>query len=131
MAPDDEDDEVDNSTTALHKSARAPALHDEPLPDFVHATLEVISGPPGATPYVLKKIGTRIGRGETADIRIRDEGVSRWHATIEYANDEFRVSDLSANGTFLNGSKVKEYVVRNGDKLLIGETVLLFRKTID
>jgi pSer/pThr/pTyr-binding forkhead associated (FHA) protein len=122
---DGEDDLVE---TALIQTIRPPASYDAPLPEFVRATLEVTSGATKGVRYELKKVGTTIGRGEKVDIRVRDEGVSRWHATIIYMNNEFRIADASANGTFLNGSAVKEYAVRNGDKILIGETVFVFQK---
>jgi pSer/pThr/pTyr-binding forkhead associated (FHA) protein len=122
--PDDED----FKDTALTQIAQPPASFDEPLPDFVHASLEVTAGTTKGTRYELRKVGTTIGRGEKVDVRVLDEGVSRWHATLVYTHNEFRISDASANGTFLNGSRVKEYAVRNGDKILVGETVLVFQK---
>jgi len=33
----------------------------------------------------------------------------------------------SSNGTLLNGSRVTEYVLRDGDKLMLGETTFVFR----
>ncbi|MFN7951829.1 MAG: FHA domain-containing protein [bacterium] len=65
-----------------------------------------------------------IGRGEQADVRVDDDAMSRRHTEISYRNLEFRVRDLeSSNGTFLNGSEVKEYALRNGDKIMAGETL--------
>ena len=57
-----------------------------------------------------------------------DQRMSRSHASITYTGSEFRIRDeKSANGTFLNGSKVVEYAIRDGDKLLVGDTLLRFR----
>jgi pSer/pThr/pTyr-binding forkhead associated (FHA) protein len=69
-----------------------------------------------------------IGRGSDADVRVDDPKVSRKHASIFYTGSEFRIRDESSiNGTVLNGSRVVEYAIRDGDELVIGETLLRFR----
>lgn len=99
------------------------------VPEYLRATLRVASGDEAGRVFPLKGLITLIGRGETAHVRIDHEGVSREHAAVSYHAEarEFRVSDMrSANGTLLNGSRVTEYALRDGDKLLIGETLLVF-----
>ena len=52
---------------------------------------------------------TKIGKRETNDLVLLDKTVSRNHLEIEYAADSFLLRDLgSTNGSFLNGSRVKE-----------------------
>jgi hypothetical protein len=99
-----------------------------PLPEFVAAQLEVLSGPHTAGPFALATVRTRLGRGQDADVRINDTKMSKIHASITYCGSEFRVRDeKSTNGTFLNGSRVVEYVIRDGDKVLVGDSLLRFK----
>jgi pSer/pThr/pTyr-binding forkhead associated (FHA) protein len=102
---------------------------DEALPSFLEEPrLEVLSGPDEGVRFPLGRIRTVIGRGQSAHVRIRDTRMSKQHATILYSGSEFRIRDeKSTNGTFLNGSQVVEYAIRDGDKLLVGDTLLRFR----
>jgi pSer/pThr/pTyr-binding forkhead associated (FHA) protein len=73
-------------------------------------------------------IRTVLGRAGDVDILVNDRKASRRHASIFYSGSEFRIRDEgSANGTLLNGSKVGEYIVRDGDEVTVGDTVLRFR----
>ncbi len=100
---------------------------DLKVPPNIRATLKVISGAEQGRTFPLNMSTTVIGRGEQADVRIDDDAMSRRHTEVSYRNLEFRVRDLdSSNGTFLNGSEVKEYALRNGDKIMAGETLFLF-----
>lgn len=74
-----------------------------------------------------------LGRALEADVRINDTKVSRQHAeirTIENSrtgNIEYILTDLdSKNGTVLNGQKIKEEILQDGDKIKIGEHILRF-----
>jgi len=98
------------------------------LPTFLEAHLDVVSGPDAAGPFRLTMVRTIVGRGPSADVRLHDTKMSKRHATIFYTGGEFRIRDeRSTNGTFLNGSKVIEYAIRSGDKLLVGDTLFRFR----
>ena len=87
----------------------------------------VISGKRVGSMYKVSKEEMVIGRVEDADILIEDDGVSRRHAKIERApNGTVRIVDLdSTNGTFFNGSRIAEHVLRDGDKVQIGSTTIL------
>jgi pSer/pThr/pTyr-binding forkhead associated (FHA) protein/DNA-directed RNA polymerase subunit RPC12/RpoP len=64
---------------------------------------------------------TRIGRSLAADIRFDDPTVSRRHALIVIADDDFRVlDDRSLNGVFVNGERVEWRSVRDGDEIVVG-----------
>jgi diguanylate cyclase (GGDEF)-like protein len=74
-----------------------------------------------------------LGRALEADVRINDKKVSRRHALIktiynpEKELTEYVLNDLSTkNGTFLNGEKITEETLQNGDKITIGEHILRF-----
>ena len=97
------------------------------IPEAIHASLKVVEGRDAGKEFPLARVKTVVGRGNDADLQIDDDRMSRLHAKIMYRRHQFRVSDLkSANGTFLNGSEVKEYALRNQDKLLMGDTMFQF-----
>lgn len=65
---------------------------------------------------------TRIGRAETADIRLDDPSVSRRHALIVYTDTgEIRaLDDRSLNGLFVNGERAEWTALTDGDELEVG-----------
>ena len=69
-----------------------------------------------------------IGRSEDSDIQIRDEGVSRRHATLRVDGEAAVLRDLgSANGTYVDGVQVSEVPVPDGTRIHVGaHTTLKF-----
>jgi len=68
-----------------------------------------------------------IGRGSAANLRIVDEFISRIHCEVFLRENEIVIRDLnSSNGVFVNGQRVQEKVLNSGDKLLLGETQLVY-----
>ncbi len=66
-----------------------------------------------------------IGRGESADIRLEDSGLSRLHASINSDGQHAWVMDEgSTNGTFVNGKRASAQgtALQNGDQITIGDT---------
>jgi hypothetical protein len=65
---------------------------------------------------------TRIGRSQTAQLRLDDPSVSRRHALIvaEPGRPLRVLDDRSLNGIFLNGEKVEWAPLHDGDELTIG-----------
>ena len=60
-------------------------------------------------------------------MQVQDQGVSRKHAEIFRIGEMFFIRDLeSRNGTFVNDEPVTEVVLRIGDQIRIGSTVLVF-----
>jgi hypothetical protein len=69
---------------------------------------------------------TVIGRGVEADVQLPDTGVSRRHAQI---TAEGELTDLgSTNGTRVNGQRTAAAMLRDGDRITIGSTDLLYRE---
>jgi len=68
-----------------------------------------------------------IGRELDANLRLaEDEGVSRRHARVTPVADGALLTDLgSQNGTFVDGEKVQERVLKEGMKIRIGQTTVL------
>lgn len=68
-----------------------------------------------------------IGRGEQADVRIKDERISRQHCQVEPRGASFYVVDLqSTNGTWLNNERITEKELKPNDKIRLGQTVITF-----
>jgi serine/threonine protein kinase len=66
-----------------------------------------------------------IGRSLNADLSIDDLRVSRRHCRIEHTEQGLTAKDLtSANGTFLNGKRIKRVLLRSGDLLQVGNAGL-------
>jgi adenylate cyclase len=71
---------------------------------------------------------TTIGRIQDNSICLAFSNVSRHHAVIELGDSGFTVKDLkSGNGTFVNDERVRERALADGDRIQIGDTVLVFR----
>ena len=71
---------------------------------------------------------TTLGRGVRNQIRLQEAAVSNRHAEIRLTSEGYRVFDLkSTNGTFVNGERVEEATLANGDRLLIGTFAFDFR----
>ncbi|MEZ6122175.1 MAG: ATP-binding protein [Planctomycetaceae bacterium] len=95
------------------------------------ATLLVVSGPGRGTRFELPTDGgpSVIGRSVGSRIRIDDTEVSRRHAQVQIEGETFRIVDLgSANGLFVNGTRLKEATLRHGDTIRLGATVLAFQQ---
>jgi pSer/pThr/pTyr-binding forkhead associated (FHA) protein len=72
-----------------------------------------------------------LGRSEKhANVVLRDERLSRAHCRIEPRDGDWAVVDLdSQNGTFLNGKRVRESMLRRGDVITIGAVEIRFETT--
>jgi two-component system, NtrC family, sensor kinase len=96
------------------------------------ATLLVIQGVDQGIRFEIGEEPAGIGRGVKNRIRILDTEVSRTHATIEYKDNAFVVTDRdSSNGTFVNGVAVRSRVLNSGDRVQFGRSVLLFNEGTD
>ncbi|WNG27287.1 FHA domain-containing protein [Cystobacter fuscus] len=70
---------------------------------------------------------TTLGRHPSNTLRLVDREVSKEHATIERVGREYVLRDLgSSNGTFVNGKRVSELKLRDGDEIGVGATKLTF-----
>lgn len=83
--------------------------------------------------YEVRKESLSIGRSRESDIFLEDLAVSRLHASIvNQGNGNYALRDEgSANGTKVNGQLVNKYQVyslQEGDKIQLGQTVLVFAR---
>ncbi len=68
-----------------------------------------------------------IGRDVFNSLSLQDAEVSRTHAIIFGQGDQTIIKDLnSRNGVFVNGDRVAEQALQNGDEIILGSTILFF-----
>jgi FHA domain/von Willebrand factor type A domain len=69
-----------------------------------------------------------IGRSDISEIMLDDLTISGQHCRIIAENGHHVLHDLgSTNGTFVNETKINKVVLRDGDMIRIGQTVLLYK----
>src|SRR5438132_417303 len=111
----------DNDKTMLRPSGPQGAL----------GTVRVEEGKEPGRVYEVRKDELSIGRSRESDIFLEDLAVSRLHAKIvNLGNGNYALKDEgSANGTKVNGqlvNKYQTYPLQEGDKIQLGQTVLVF-----
>ena len=68
-----------------------------------------------------------IGREEGNSVQLNDERISRFHLKIQEDQDKLVLTDLeSTNGTRVNGEQTQLRILRYGDVIALGRSVLLF-----
>ncbi len=68
-----------------------------------------------------------VGREEGNSIQLNDERVSRFHLKIQEDHEKLVLTDLeSTNGTKVNGEDIQLRILRFGDMITLGRSVLLF-----
>lgn len=92
--------------------------------------LIVTSGPRTGQHFPLSEEegGTNIGRdAQGNEISLDDPQMSRFNSRVRLKNGVFTIYDLaSTNGTFVNGQKILEQPLKNGDEVKIGDTFFQF-----
>ena len=80
----------------------------------------------------LTKSTTTLGRKSNSDIFLTDQSVSRDHAEIIKLQDEnYEIHDLGAkHPTSVNGKIISSQRLKDGDKITLGESVLIFRSKV-
>lgn len=92
------------------------------------AYVVVLSGQAvGGKMFKLTNAECVVGRGDDAQLRVDDEGVSRRHAKLVRSEDgTVRLVDLgSTNGTFVNGRRIDIQALADGDRIQIGSLTTL------
>ena len=90
-------------------------------------TLRVLDGADRGHVYQDLDLPITVGREEGNDIQLNDERISRFHAKIQLDHDRMVLTDLgSTNGTKVNGEDIQLRILRYGDLISLGRSVLLF-----
>jgi pSer/pThr/pTyr-binding forkhead associated (FHA) protein len=90
-------------------------------------TLRVLDGADRGRVFDELQTPVTIGREEGNSLQLNDERVSRFHVKIQEDQDKIVLTDLeSTNGTKVNGEDIQLRILRYGDIISLGRTVLLF-----
>ena len=90
-------------------------------------TLRVVDGADRGQSFNRLDPPFTIGREEGNGVQLNDERISRYHAKIQFDKDRLILTDLeSTNGTRVNGEQIQIRVLKFGDIIQIGKTMLLY-----
>jgi hypothetical protein len=79
--------------------------------------------------HVLHTGSNVVGRGQEADLRLNDQGVSRRHLDVQFDGYTATAYDLgSTNGSTINGHPMTAQQLQHGDVLRIGHSRLVFQQ---
>jgi pSer/pThr/pTyr-binding forkhead associated (FHA) protein len=121
--------EASRPTNPTHTGVELPRL-------IVSVNGSAQSGSPAAAgqelTVTLARPLTVIGRGSDVDVQLADTGVSRRHGeVILQPNGHHAYRDLgSTNGSKVNGRKVHEVPLVDGDRIEVGRSVLVYRHPV-
>ncbi len=89
-------------------------------------TLKILHGADRGKVYENLEPPLTVGREEGNDIQLNDERVSRCHFKLQRDNDRLVLTDLdSTNGTKVNGIECQLKILRCGDLIAVGRSLML------
>ena len=90
-------------------------------------TLRVLDGADRGQVFEQLEPPITIGREEGNSVQLNDERISRFHLKIQEDQQKLVLTDLeSTNGTRVNGEDTQLRILRYGDVIAVGRSVLLF-----
>jgi hypothetical protein len=93
---------------------------------------EIVTLTVNGTKHELDKTQVVIGRSKDCDIQVPDPNVSRHHAEVRQEGAAYWAIDLdSTNGMEVNGRPQKRVKLRQGDRIVLGSTELVFRRDME
>jgi hypothetical protein len=108
----------------LQLNSRPPSVANGNVPAAALLLTEL-----SASPREYRLLATNgIGRSPENQIQVVKPGISRMHAVVNLINGAFSIKDLeSQNGTFVNGDRVNERLLLDGDLVDVGTVQFVFR----
>lgn len=111
-------------TACLDESVRHRSVPPEQVESGRYIEMQ---GPERKLLIALNREVMRIGRGLSAELHLDDASVSRRHAILVPRPTGARIlDDRSSNGTLVNGRRVQQADLQNGDVIVIGRVVLRY-----
>ncbi|MFI7483009.1 FHA domain-containing protein [Kocuria sp. M1R5S2] len=118
------------SHAASHKLSPEETAAVSALPPRT-ALLVAHDGAGGGSRFLLDRDEVPAGRHPSSEIFLDDVTVSRRHARFVRRGDTFEVIDTgSLNGTYVNGDRVDNAVLDNGDEVQIGKFRFTFYRSL-
>ncbi len=117
MSKKNSNDKYNEDKTQIAKLIRNSDETDTPM----DPCLTQLSGHGSGQVFNLRDKVVTIGRDPACIIWVEDPHISRTHATLINKDETTVITDMeSTNGIFVNGTKVQEHSLSNGDRVLIG-----------
>lgn len=113
----------------MSKNVLAMKHFEMPREEGTWWRLMCLTGQTKGEAYIITGNRIVMGRSEKADVRVLDIKSSREHAEIAKVGKDWVLTDLgSQNGIVVNDNKVSQIKLKEGDKIVIGQTVYKFAK---
>jgi hypothetical protein len=116
----EDDDDLDGLKTEM--------LFNPFTRDLVAPKLRAVEGPALGQEFFVNGLKCTVGRGENNTLMVADLSMSRHHfEVIRNPDESFWLRDLgSANGTSLQGTRIKEVALFDGDRIEAGQSTFIF-----
>ena len=104
-----------------------PEYSDEPPAEYL-CRLKTVGGPIHGRVFFLVEENTHIGSSDENELMLLDGTVSKRHAGIRVQDgNRFELHDFgSTNGVFINGKRISKQFLKEGDRIVVGETEFAF-----
>jgi len=113
--------------TMIYRAA-APPTPDAPPPE---PEREVVTLTVAGRTHEITQPSVVLGRSREADVRVADVNVSRRHAELRQEGAGYWIVDLgSTNGLEVNGKRTGRSRVRDGDRITMGSTEIVFGRSL-
>jgi len=119
---------VEQPAQTMIYRAPAPPTPEAPAPEPVR---EVVTLTVAGRTHEVTKPTVVLGRSREADVRVADVNVSRRHAELRQEGAGYWIVDLgSTNGLEVNGKRTDRSRVRDGDRITMGSTEIVFGRSL-
>ena len=115
--------------TMIYRAAEPP-VDPEPEPE-PEPPREVVTLSVAGKQHAVTEERVVLGRSREAGVRVSDVNISRKHAELRREKDAYWIVDLgSLNGTIVNGKRVDRKRLRDGDRIMLGSTEIVFGRSL-
>jgi hypothetical protein len=119
---------VEPAATMVYRSREPEAAAEDAVPEVAR---EIVTLTVDGRSHEVASRRVLLGRSRECDIRISDGNVSRRHAELVQEGATYWLVDLgSTNGTELNGERVDRAKLSDGDRILLGDTNVVFGRSL-
>jgi hypothetical protein len=120
-------EDVEPGATMIYKPKAPPT--EAVSPEELGVERELVALTVNGTRHEVKQRRLVLGRSRDCDIQLPDANVSRQHAELRQEGTSYWIVDLaSTNGIEVNGKRVKRAKLRDGDKVTLGSTDVVFSR---
>lgn len=119
------------STTIFRELVKTNSLAQDMAGRNSDYFLEIIEGADVGLTFALQKGDIFVGRHAQCDLVLHDLEVSRRHLKITSEDNGWWLDDLgSTNGSFVNGQRITHQMTAPGDRIQIGQSILVIKKSL-